>query len=107
MTEPDDGSSRYPARKALRARVASSTPIPDDADTALDGFRFTDEVLAEYEPGPAVPADATGTSGPAAETLVVGETATRSERRLWAVAFVLAVVGGLLGGMVGIWWALG
>lgn len=31
------------------------------------------------------------------------EPASRSERRLWAVAFVLAVVGGLLGGMVGIW----
>jgi len=86
---------RYPRRSNFQARVSSSEDVPDDAATALDRVRFTEDMLAA--PLPAVSRHAgTGT------TRAHATRAPSSVR--WAIAAVL-FLGPVLGALFGYWLA--
>lgn len=98
---------RYPARDALPTRVAASSAetVPDDAATALDRPRFTEEMLASWA---AQPASSSNPPAPDPRRKAGSPVASLSaDRTMWIVAFALAVGGGLLGALFGLWLALG
>lgn len=109
MTE-SDRSRRYPPRDALQTRVASSDscPLPDDAPTTLDGVRFTDAMLADL-PASSAPRDVDTETRPAAVPTPVPDPSLPARPRAsgaWVLMGAIAVVGGLLGGLLGVWLAL-
>lgn len=122
MSEPEDGEPRYPSRAALPTRSSGAEsmadgPVPDEAATALDRPRFTDDMLAGWgqassltsppaaEPWAVMPAPRLDAKpSPAVVSTTVG---TASGGGVWVASIVVAVVGGLLGALFGVWLALG
>lgn len=107
----DDPSGHYPSREAMRARVAASDPVPDEAATALDSVRFSDDLLAEWATAEPAPRDETEAEAlepagalPEPEPASLGRERVMS-RATWMAMFAMAVVGGLLGALFGIWLA--
>lgn len=100
MATEQDG--RYPAREAFVTRPSSDAVLPDEAATAIDPPRFTEEMLAEA-------ARASRSLAESDEELAPEALVTKQRRLLpwWVVGFVMAVVGGCLGALFGLWLALG
>lgn len=90
---------RYSSRDALSTRASAAEVDPSEqAATALDRLRFTDEQIASWPTGRLAPPPLSSGSDP---------SATASQRRVTLARVALAVLGmGVAGAVFGAWLAM-